>query len=107
MRRVTGHAIEFCAFQKTYGHAQPTAIFNQTLQSDVMALLRHSNPFERPPARFQRFGDGIDSIDIVHEYSVYRVNEFIIRSATFPYCHSERSEEPTYLSAALYCDQIA
>ena len=53
-------------------HAQPPAIFNQTLQADVVALLGHPDPLERPPARLQRLGHGVDAIDVVHEYSVYR-----------------------------------
>src|ERR1700726_3364830 len=84
MRRIAGHSIEFRALQKTHGHAQPPAIFDQTLQPDVVALLRHADPLERATTRLERFGDGIDSINVVHEYSVYRVEEFIITSASFP-----------------------
>src|ERR1035438_6167894 len=72
VRCVARHLVEFCALQEPHGHLQAPAIFNQSLQADVVALLGHANPLESPPARLQRFGNGVNSIDVVHEYSVYR-----------------------------------
>jgi len=52
MRRVARHLIEFRAFEETYRHAQTAALFNESLQADVVALLRHADPLERPPRAF-------------------------------------------------------
>ena len=72
MRRVARQFVEFGALQETHVHAESPAIFNQALQADVVALLGHADPLKRPPARLQRLGNGIDAVDVVHEYSVYR-----------------------------------
>ncbi len=84
------HLVEFRALQETHLNVQPPTVFNQPLQADVMALLGHADPFKGPPARLQRFGYRIDAIDVVHEYSVYRVAtlaDVILRRA-------QRSEGP-------------
>src|SRR5580700_1007145 len=66
------HLVEFGARQKFNRNAELAAVFDHPLQADVMPLLRHSNPLESPSPGFERLADGIDAINVVHEYSVYR-----------------------------------
>ena len=56
MRGISGKLVEFGALQEAHVHAQPTAVFDQTLQADVVTLLGHADPLKRSPARLQRFG---------------------------------------------------
>src|SRR5208337_5612869 len=72
MRHVPGHAVELRALDKAHRHVQPPAVFNQPLQANVVALLRHPDPLKRPPASLQGLANGTDAIDVMHELSVYR-----------------------------------
>src|ERR1700722_14129871 len=63
---VSGHAIKFWTRQKTHSDAVPPAFVHHALQTQIMALLQHSDPFERPPACLQRLSNGIDPVDVIH-----------------------------------------
>ena len=63
---VPRHAIEFGAAQKTHRHPIAPALLHHALQAQVVTLFQYANPLERPPARLQRFGNGIDPIDVIH-----------------------------------------
>ncbi len=79
MRGVAGHAVELGALQKAHGHADLSAIFDEALQAEVVALFGHADPLERASARLQRLGHRVDAIDVVHEVSVYRGDNAAIR----------------------------
>ena len=68
VRGVARQVVEFGPRQKAHGHAQPPAVFDQPLQANVVALLRHAHPLKGAPPRLQRLGYGVDAIDVVHEY---------------------------------------
>ena len=72
MRRVSGHTVEFGTLQKADGNTNLSAVFDQTLQAQVVTLFRHADPLEGASAGLERLGDGIDAVDVVHEVSVYR-----------------------------------
>jgi len=44
-----------------------------------MAFLGHADPFESPSPGLERLSDGINAVDVMHEVSVYRVEEFSFR----------------------------
>ena len=58
--------VEFGAGQKAHRHAVAPAFLHHALQTQVMTLFQYANPFERSPARLQRFGDSIDPVDVIH-----------------------------------------
>src|SRR5579862_3079540 len=91
MRGVSGHAVEFGALKKAHWDADLSAIFDEALQAEIVALFGHADPFERASARLQRLGHRVDAVDVVHEVSVYRDGDAAIRRVL---CHSARSEEP-------------
>src|SRR5207248_5810163 len=67
VRGVSSHAVEFSALQKPDGHTQTTAILNQALQAQIVALFGHTNPLERAPTGLERFADGVDAVNVVHD----------------------------------------
>src|SRR5580693_3724781 len=82
MRRGARHAIKVGPQQKTHGNACTTAVFDEPLQPNVMAFLRHADPLESPLASLERLGDRIDAVDVMHGVLVYRAATPHRRDAT-------------------------
>ena len=76
MRGISGHAVEFRALEKAHWDADLAAILDQALQAEIVALFRHTDPFEGASAGLEGFGDGVDAVDNVHEGLVYRDGAF-------------------------------
>src|SRR5207244_11673831 len=60
------YLVTFRSCHTSNGNPVSPAFFNHPLQTQIMTLLQHAHPFERSPPRLQRFGNGIDSVDIIH-----------------------------------------
>src|SRR5579872_7606449 len=69
---VPRHVIEFYSGEKLYRHPDLAAVFDHPLHANVVALFRHAYPLESPSTGFERLGNGIDAINVVHDVSVYR-----------------------------------
>src|ERR1039458_2906388 len=67
MSIISGHAIKLCTSYKTHRHALPPAFFHHALQTKIVALFGDPDPLEGARTGFQRLGDGIDSVDVIHE----------------------------------------
>ena len=66
MRIVPRHAIEFGARYEAHSNAVPAGFIDDALQAEVVAVLGHSDPFKRAPARLKGLSDGIDAVNKMH-----------------------------------------
>jgi two-component system, LytTR family, response regulator LytT len=107
MGTAPSQTIEFDARQKPHRHAMLTAFLNQSLQPQIVALLRYTDPFKTTSARPECLHNGVDTEYHVHEGSSVNAHTYPAARTTLRWVPSAIlfQERNVSLSAVIVDDE--
>ena len=58
--------IQFCAFDEAHRHSLAPALFDDSLQSQIVPVSGDSHPLKPAHTGLKRLGDGVDPVNVIH-----------------------------------------